>query len=135
MLASLNAQNPPLNDPAITLTSTQNVDALEVLSAGVPTLRCTWGQAGQAGLATTVSIIDAAQSQQLLGSLAATGFACDTLNGGVTCTQQQTVINQDDKMVTITESHVFRGNGWVATTSIDFAPDGYTEDIVATLWG
>ncbi len=135
MLASLNAQNPPLNDPGLTMTSTQNVDALEVLSAGVPTLRCSWGQGGQAGLATTVSIIDADQSQQLLGALAVAGFACEPLNGGVTCAQQQTVINQDDKMVTIGETHVFRGNGWVATTMIDFAPDGYTEDIVAALWG
>lgn len=135
MLASLTTQNAPMNDPGITLTSTQNADGLETLSSGVPTLRCTWGKAGSAGLATNVSIIDATQSQTLLGALANAGFSCEPLNGGVTCSSEQTVINQDDKMVTIIETNVFRGNGWVSTTSIDFAPEGYTEDIVATLWG
>jgi len=135
MLASLTADNPPLNDASITMTSTQNVDGLETLSSGVPTLRCTWGQGGQAGLATNVSIVSAEQSQALLGALANAGFACEPSNGGITCSQEQTVINQDDKMVTIIETHVFRGNGWISTTSIDFAPDGYTADIVSTLWG
>ena len=42
MLAALQ-QRVPLNDPGITMTSTQNVGALEILTSGIPTLRCTWG--------------------------------------------------------------------------------------------
>src|SRR5688572_15033779 len=40
MLASLQAQAPPLNDPGVTMNATQNVEALELLASGIPTMRC-----------------------------------------------------------------------------------------------
>ncbi|MDQ1129142.1 hypothetical protein [Microbacterium sp. SORGH_AS_0888] len=40
----------------------------------------------------------------------------------------------DDKVVTRGETHFLRGNGWITTSWVDDQPDGYTEDIVATLW-
>ncbi|SDH39861.1 hypothetical protein [Microbacterium pygmaeum] len=135
MLASLNAQNPPMNDPGVTMTASQNVAALELLASGIPTIRCSWGQPSETGLATNVSVIDAAQSQALLDALAVAGFACEPLADGTVCRTEQTVIDQDDEMVTIGEVHYVRGDGWVSTATIDFSPDGYTEDIVATLWG
>ena len=76
MLASLNAANPPLNDPGVTMHSTQNVDALELLNSGIPTLRCSWGQPSEYGLATNVSVVDAARSQRRCSmTLRAAGFA------------------------------------------------------------
>jgi hypothetical protein len=135
MLASLNEANPPLNDPGVTMTATQNVDALELLNSGIPTLRCSWGQPSETGLATNVSVIDAAQSEALRGALVNAGFACEPWAGGTLCHTEQTVIDQDDTEVTIGETHYLEGGGWVSTATIDFAPDGYTEDIVATLWG
>jgi hypothetical protein len=57
MLASLEAANPPLNDPGVTMDSSQNTDALELLGSGIPTIRCSWGKPSEYGLATNISIV------------------------------------------------------------------------------
>ena len=134
MLAALQ-QRVPLNDPGITMTSTQNVGALEILTSGIPTLRCTWGAPSETGLATNVSIVDAAQSAAVVDALAGSGFTCEPIDGGTVCRFERTVISQDDVQVALTETHVLRGNAWVSTATVDFEAEGYSEDIVATLWG
>ena len=134
MLAALQ-QRVPLNDPGITMTSTQNVGALEILTSGIPTLRCTWGAPSETGLATNVSIVDAAQSAAVVDSLAGSGFTCEPIDGGTVCRFERTVISQDDVQVSLTETHVLRGNAWISTATVDFEVEGYSEDIVATLWG
>jgi hypothetical protein len=134
MLASLQ-QRGPLNDPGVTMTSTQNVGALEILTSGIPTIRCTWGAPSETGLATNVSIVDAAQSAAISDALLNAGFACEPIDGGTVCRLEETVITQDDDQVVLTETHVLRGNAWISTATINFESVGYTEDIVATLWG
>jgi len=134
MLAALQ-QRAPLNDPGITMTSTQNVGALEILTSGIPTLRCTWGAPSETGLATNVSIVDPAQSAAVVDALAGSGFTCEPIDGGTACRFERTVITQDDVQVSLTETHVLRGNAWVSTATVDFEAEGYSEDIVATLWG
>jgi hypothetical protein len=135
MLASLNAQAPPLNDPGVTMHSTQNAEVLEILYSGIPTLRCSWGMPSEFGLATNVSIVDAAQSAAILGALQVSGFGCVEQGGGTICRIEQSRIDMDDSEVRLGETHFVRGNGWVSTAWINFAPEGYTEDIVDTLWG
>lgn len=135
MLASLDAQAPPLNDPGVTLHSSQNAELLEILTSGIPTIRCSWGTPGEFGLATNVSIVDAAQSAAVLAALQSSGFECAEHDGGMICRIEQKRINLDDEEVTLGETHFVRGNGWVSTAWIDFAPEGYTEDIADTLWG
>ena len=134
MLATLQERG-PLNDPGVTMTSTQNVGALEILTSGIPTIRCTWGAPSETGLATNVSIVDAAQSAAIADALLNSGFACEPIDGGTVCRFEETVITQDDDQVVLTETHVLRGNAWVSTATINFESVGYTEDIVATLWG
>lgn len=134
MLASLQ-QKGPLNDPGVTMTSTQNVEALEILSSGIPTIRCTWGAPSETGLATNVSIVDAAQSAVIAQALGNAGFACEAIDGGTVCRYAQTMVDQDDDLVELTETHVLRGNAWVSTATINFESEGYSEDIIATLWG
>jgi hypothetical protein len=134
MLAALQ-QRVPLNDPGITMTSTQNVGALEILTSGIPTLRCTWGAPSETGLATNVSIVDPAQSAAVVDALAGSGFTCEPIDGATVCRFERTVISQDDVEVSLTETHVLRGNAWVSTATVDFEAEGYSEDIVATLWG
>ncbi|HEX5729387.1 hypothetical protein [Microbacterium sp.] len=134
MLAALQEKG-PLNHPDVTMTSTQNVGALEILTSGIPTIRCTWGAPSETGLATNVSIVDATQSAALLDAFAAAGFACEPIDAGTVCRFEQTVIDQDDDIVPLGETQVLRGNAWVSTATINFAQDGYTEDIIATLWG
>lgn len=135
MLASLNSANPPLNDPGVTMNATQNVDALELLNSGIPTIRCSWGQPSESGLATNVSVVDAARTAALVDSLRAAGFGCETIWEGTLCQIEQRTVDLDDNEVTLGESHFVRGDGWVTTAWINFAPEGYTEDIVSTLWG
>ena len=135
MLAALLAANPPLNDPGVTMNSTQNVVALELLTSGIPPLRCSWGAPSESGLATNVSVVDAARTATLLGALRAAGFGCETTWDGTLCQIEQKTVDLDDNEVALGEWHFFRGDGWVSTAWINFAPEGYTEDIVDTLWG
>ena len=134
MLATLNAQAPPLNDPGVTMLSTQIAELLEIQTSGIPTLRCSWGGPSEFGLATNVSIIDAGQSDAILGALQSSGFECAEYDGGTICRMQQKRIDLDDEEVALGETHHVRGNGWVSTAWINFAPEGYTEDIADTLW-
>ena len=135
MLASLQAANPPLNDPGVTMNASQNVDALELLTSGIPTIRCSWGQPSESGLATNVSVIDARQSASLLVALRADGFGCQPMWDGTLCEIAQRTVNLDDEEVEFGETHFVRDDGWVSTAWVDFAPAGYTADIVTTLWG
>ncbi|HYI50379.1 MAG TPA: hypothetical protein VEX42_02280 [Microbacterium sp.] len=134
MLASLQ-QKGPLNDPGVTMTSTQTVDALELLTSGIPTIRCTWGAPSETGLATNVSIVDAAQSAAIATALANAGFACESRDAATVCRYTQTMVDLDDDLVELTETHALRANAWVSTATINFGSEGYTEDIMATLWG
>lgn len=134
MRTALEAADPPLNDPGLTLGSSQIVEALELLESGIPTLRCTWGVPSEQGLATNVSIIEQEQAQELIVAFQAVGFLCDPVDSGTLCTLERTTIDSDDYQVDLGESHFFRGNGWVSTSWVGFIVDGYTEDIAATLW-
>lgn len=134
MLATLQGLG-PLNDPGVTMTSTQNVDSLELLASGVPTIRCSWGLPSESGMATNVTIVDAEQSAALSAALAEAGFGCASELGGTVCRSAQSMVNQDDQIAELTETHVLRGNAWVSSYTINFDVPGYTEDVVGALWG
>lgn len=135
MLSRLQQENPPLNDPGVTMLSTENVDILDVLDSGAPTLRCTWGGPSEYGLATNVTAIDATQADSIARALAEAGFGCDDFADGTICRIEQRGVTLDDEEYTRGETHYLGGGGLVTTAWINFSPDGYTEDIVATLWG
>jgi hypothetical protein len=135
MLASLQVANPPLNDPGVTMLSAQNVAILEILDSGVPTLRCTWGTPSEMGLATNVSVVDAAQATSVVTALTQAGFGCEDLADGTVCRIEQRGVTLDDEEYTRGETHYVGGGGLVSTQWINFNPDGYTEDVVATIWG
>lgn len=135
MLAQLESANPPLNDPGVTMLSTENADLLEIIHGGAPTLRCSWGQPSEFGLATNVTAVDADQETAVLAALPAAGFGCEALGDGTVCRIEQKGVTLDDKEYTRGETHYVGGGGLVTTAWINFAPEGYTEDIVATVWG
>ena len=135
MLATLQQQLPPLNDPGVQLLSSQNSRALELLDSGAPTLRCSWGAPGQAGLATNVTVLDAAGAESLHDALVQEGFGCEAAFGGTQCRIEKQTVDLDDNLVTTGEVHYLRDGGWVSTAYVDTIPDGYTEDIARTLWG
>lgn len=133
MLASLNQQNPPLNDPGVTMLSTEVVDGIEILESGA-TLRCSWGQPSEFGLATNVTAIAEEQAATLQDAMLNAGFGCGDELGGTVCRVEQRSIDLDDNEVIHGEVHVLRDSVWISTRYINFTPEGYTEDIVATLW-
>jgi len=135
MLSELQATGGPLNDPGITLYATKLVPGREVREAGAPTLRCTWGYPSESGLATNVTIVNADQTATILQALAEGGYGCEDLDGGTICRIEMKSVDYDDNIITQGETQYLRGNGWVTTAWISYAPVGYTEDIVATLWG
>ncbi|MCP2637327.1 hypothetical protein K0817_012245 [Microbacterium sp. HD4P20] len=135
MLAQLQAANPPLNDPGVTMLSTESADLLEIIHSGAPTIRCSWGQPSEFGLATNVTVVDAGQADAIAAALPAAGFGCEALGDGTICRIEQRGITLDDQEYTRGETH-YLGEGAVVTTAwINFSPEGYTEDVVATLWG
>ncbi|WP_019182166.1 hypothetical protein [Microbacterium yannicii] len=135
MRAQLQSTNPPLNDPGVTMLSTENAEMLEIIHSGAPTLRCSWGQPSEFGLATNVTVVDTAQAEAVAQALPAAGFGCEPLGEGTVCRIEQQGITLDDEEYARGETH-YLGEGAVVTTAwINFSPDGYTEDIVATLWG
>lgn len=135
MLGNLEDENPPLNDPEVTMLSTQDVDLLEIIEGGAPTIRCSWGEPSEFGLATNVTSVDTDEATFIGDQLVASGFECEPLGDGTVCRIEQKGVTLDDEEYTSGETHYVGGGGWVSTAWINFAPDGYTEDIVATLWG
>jgi hypothetical protein len=130
--ATLEGEGLPLNDPGITMYSTQNATLLELLDT-VPTLRCTWGAPGEVGLATNVSLIDAGQSATVSDALAAAGFGCEDADGATICRIEQRGVTLEDAEYVRGETHALRGDLWIATGWLNLDPEGYTEDILATL--
>jgi hypothetical protein len=51
------------------------------------------------------------------------------------CRIEQKGVTLDDNEYTRGETHYIADDALVTTSWINFAPEGYTEDIVATLWG
>lgn len=135
MLGRLEVENPPLNHPNVTMLSTQNVDLLEIIESGAPTIRCSWGTPSEFGLATNVTVVDAEQAETIEAELMASGHACEPLGDGTICRIEQKGVTLDDEEYASGETHFVGGGGWVSTAWINFAPEGYSEDIVATLWG
>ncbi|MGA7147799.1 MAG: hypothetical protein WBX17_04820 [Microbacterium sp.] len=135
MRGRLEVENPPLNHPDVTMLSTQNVDLLEIIDSGAPTIRCSWGTPSEFGLATNVTVIGTEQAATVEAELMASGLACEPYADGTICRIEQKGITLDDEEYASGETHFVGGGGWVSTAWINFAPEGYSEDIVATLWG
>ena len=61
-------------------------------------------------------------------------MTCKPHAEGTICRTREDLFVDGELYATVGETHYFRDNGWVATHWTNFAPEGYTEDIVATLW-
>ena len=131
---ALSGELGPLNDPAITLYSTQIGEALEILESGAATLRCTWGAPGGDGLSTNVTVVDGDVRARLQEVLAGAGAACADAGAGTLCEMSTKTVDWDGNPVSRGESHFLGDGGWIATSWVGALPDGYTTQIAATLW-
>ncbi|OZD55463.1 hypothetical protein CH252_06250 [Rhodococcus sp. 06-1477-1B] len=132
MRATLTADVPPLNDPGVTLLSTDQAPLLELLDV-VPTLRCSWGEPGDKGLSTNVSVVTAAQADTVRGTLSSSGFGCETDGDATVCRLEQRGVSLDDKPYERGETQAVSGGYWITTSWVNIDPDGYTKDILAVL--
>ncbi|MFS2241083.1 hypothetical protein [Microbacterium sp. OR16] len=131
----LTAAHLPANDPTLTMPSTDLPVAVQMIE-GLPHLRCTWGVASEVGIATTVALVDAEQSEVLRDAYRAAGSDCQVVDGD----PQQTRCLAEERFEgempgAIGEIHVFRANAWLSTKWINVDMAGYADDMVAQLWG
>jgi len=133
--ATLEADIAPLNDPGVTMYSTENAEALTILESGVPTLRCTWGRPSDRGIATNVSIVSGEQASSIAAALLASGFGSEAASGGEYFRTSQQMLSMDEELVELGETHFLRGNAWISTRWINYGPSSYTPRIVDALWG
>ncbi|OCG74435.1 hypothetical protein A7J15_05775 [Microbacterium sediminis] len=125
-----------LNDPGVTMLSTEVVEGLEVLDV-VPHLRCTWGEPSEWGIATTVAAVDATQTATIVDALSREGFVC-TEATVQRCERSQTTPSDTSGApdVTLGETHLIGEGGWVATHWLNAEVEpGYSDSIAAQLWG
>lgn len=134
MFATLESTVPPLNDPGTTMTSTEVVAAIEVLSGAEQTIRCSWGPPSERGMATNVTVVTPAQAETITDALVNEGFSTEDLEGGTLHRLERETLTLDDEIIPLGETHYLRDDVWVSTRWITVNPDGYTEAIIASLW-
>lgn len=133
MLESLEATGLPLNDGSVDDSlGTTDADLAAVISANT-TLKCSWGAAGEYGLNTNITQVSADSSTTVLSRLDALDFECTDESQGTRCVKSETVTDEQGSYRT-GESHFVRGGVWISTHWVNFAPRGYTQDIVGALW-
>lgn len=125
----------PANDPTLTMPSTDLPVAVQMIES-LPHLRCTWGVASEVGIATTVALVDAEQSEVLRDAYRAAGSDCQVVDGDPHHTRCLAEERFEGEMPgEIGEIHVFRANAWLSTKWINVDMAGYADDMVAQLWG
>ena len=137
MLATLTdtgALNPDWteSDPSGVLVGTGDAE-LTTLIKGAEHLTCVWadpnGGSGS-GLTSNVVFVSAEQSETAHQRLLALGENCYEEFGGIRCVAET---SQGDEGVA-GESHFLRDGIWLATRYVNAGPDGYTHDMVSTIW-
>jgi len=95
-------------------------------------LSCRWvspAGASGSGVSTSVVWVTAEQTAAVEARLRALGMECYEELGGLRCITE-TSAGADS----IGQSHFLRGGIWLATQYVNAGPDGYTHDMVNTIW-
>ncbi len=133
-ISEMEAAHLPLNDPGITMRSTELELGGEIL-ATEPSLRCTWGLPSEVGIATTIALVTSEQRGGLIAEAEANEFACEPRTADeVRCSISVREEDPDWGAYAHGAEYALRGNSWVATQWLNVEIPGYTDDIVAALW-
>ncbi|WP_166999227.1 hypothetical protein [Paramicrobacterium fandaimingii] len=119
----------PLNDASVDDNVGSRDDDLAAVITGAEHLDCSWGFAGDYGLTTSVTRLDADTMQAVRDRMTELGYNCEDEDGGTRCLTAATEAGNR-----YGESHFLRDGLWLGTAWVNFAPDDYTPDIVHTLW-
>ena len=125
--------NPPWTaDPNIQVRNGVDDPELLAVMASTEHLDCRWvspiGPSGS-GVATNLVWVNPEQTQAVTSRLVLLGLNCYEELGGLRCITE-TVTDEG----IYGQSHFLRGGIWLATQFINAGPDGYTHDMVNTLW-
>ncbi|QTX05510.1 hypothetical protein [Agromyces archimandritae] len=131
---------PLVLNPAWTTDPAGGFDGLGTNDPGVAALlepaarlQCAWADpeaVEPAFVVTTGAVVTAEQRDAAFEALGAAGFSCYEEAGGTRC-----IIEGEGGDGPWGESHFFRDDAWLATKWNVIAPDGYTPDMVAAVWG
>lgn len=119
-------------DPANGVRYGTDDEGLQTVLESTTQLTCIWGdEHGEGGgtITTNLAMLSPEQQESTLAHLAGTADSCYEEIGGTRCTSE---VEHEGK--NWGESHFVREGIWVATKWVYVAPDGYTHDIVNTLW-
>ncbi|WP_187977413.1 hypothetical protein [Mycetocola sp. JXN-3] len=137
MFSSLRALELPLNDPSLADETGTAIPELDTLLRANPGLHCSWGLPSELGINTNVTLIDPAAAQNIEAALVARGATCEDKDDGTLCTLIHVgpgVEGWAEGDPQAGENHFFRDNAWIATHWSTVEMNGYTPDIVHTLW-
>jgi hypothetical protein len=128
------ALNPAWTETAEPSTRIGTLDAdLTALITDARHLSCVWadpvGGSGS-GLVTNVVFVTEEQTEAAKDRLSAMGQTCYEELDGLRCV----IENDTDGEGVAGESHFLREGIWLATSFVNAGPDGYTHDMIATIW-
>lgn len=115
-------------DPGVAVTDVALTQLLEPNTQ----LTCQWGKStggSDVGMVTNLATVDEHTIALAKSRIATLGWACSDQWNGVRC-----VTEGSDANGSWGESDFFRDGVWIATRWTNSGPDGYTADIVHTLW-
>lgn len=118
------------DDEGAASLGTKNADLLPLLQTK-NRLDCFWAKpsgGGGVGLTTSVSVISNDEQAALITAATSAGYACESEQRGTRCST-----SHQDATASGGETQFFGGGLWIATFWVEFGPDGYTDDVVATL--
>jgi hypothetical protein len=96
-------------------------------------LTCVWANpvgGSDSGLVTNVVFVTDEQAAAAQERLEAVAQNCYEELGGLRCVMQ----SETDADGSAGESHFLREGIWLATSYVNAGPDGYTHDLIATIW-
>ncbi|TFD86467.1 hypothetical protein E3T61_16295 [Cryobacterium lactosi] len=114
------------------LVGTEDAE-LSTLIEGAEHLTCVWGNpdgGSGSGLTSNVVFVSAEQLETVHQRLLALGENCYEELGGIRCVAESAESGEG----VAGESHFLRDGIWLATHYVNAGPDGYTHDMVGTIW-
>lgn len=127
------ALNPEwLQQPGAELWGTNDPAALELMRER-SSLQCAWvlpEGGGDVGIITNLSTVTAEEESTVVDALAAAGLECYAEEGGTRC-----IVEESTDAGASGESHFVREGVWIGTRWANLSANGYTLDIVGTIFG
>jgi len=106
---------------------------LQTMLDGTTRLTCIWANpagGGDVGITTNVAGLSEVQQSETIALLESLGYDCFDELSGLRCIDEH-----DGETGAWGESHFLREGVWIATGWVNAGPNGYTHDMVTTIFG